>query len=71
MENRHFLWRHYADAYTDTHTHPDANANTYPDADADADADTNTDATTDLFIPDLERRRELQPGHRCAVPGQW
>jgi hypothetical protein len=57
-----WLVRHHAD--TDSDTYADADADTY--ADADADADTHPD--TGLFIPDLERRSELQPGHRGEIP---
>jgi len=38
------------------------------DANSDADADTHPDTHTHLFIPDLDRRSELQLGYRGEVP---
>jgi hypothetical protein len=48
------------------HADTDAYPDTYPDTDTDAATHPNT--ATDLFIPDLERRRELQLGQRGEVP---
>lgn len=59
--DREWFVQHHADAYA------------YPDADANADTDTypypypDTDPDPDLFIPDLERGSELQPGHGGEV----
>lgn len=52
--------QHYTDA--------DTNADTHTDTHPDTDTDTDTHPDTDLFIPDLDCRSELQLGHRGEVP---
>jgi hypothetical protein len=60
--------QHYsnADADADADAHSDADTDTDTHADTDTDADTHPH--TDLFIPDLDRRSELQLRHRGEVP---
>ena len=55
--------QHYADTDADTDADADTNTNT------NTDAVTHPDADPKLFIPNLERRSELQLGHRSEVPG--
>ena len=62
MDQRFSVRRHYSDSDSDSHSDSDS------DSDSDTDTDTHPDTDADLFIPDLDRRSELQLGHRGEIP---